>query len=273
MRARTRRLFAAAALIALTATLAAAHDMFLKPSRFFVPENSPLDLALINGTFTQSENAIARARLLDVSVVSPVGRARVDTSEWKAEGDTSFFSVRTGDAGTYVLGVSTKPNIIPLTGSEFNEYLKSDGIPDVLAARTRDGELNWGVKERYHKHVKALVQVGDARTEQFASALGYPAEIIPLDNPYALNPGATLRFRTVVNGEPAPNQYVQFGGRTANGGRIAMRAVRSDSGGIGRIRLTVAGTWYLKFIHMSRLAGDTAADYESTWASLTFAVR
>ena len=261
------------ALAASTAALALAHDMFLKPAQFFVKENAPIDLVLINGTFTKSENSIARNRLADISVLGPAGRARVDTSAWKAETDTSFLGVKAGAAGTYVLGVSTKSNIIPLTGQEFNEYLESHGIPDVLAARKRDNEMDRAVKERYHKHVKAMVQVGDARSDHYATALGYPAEVIPVENPYALKAGATFHFKAVVDGKPVANQYIQYGGRTAAGGRIEMKAVRTNAEGIGEIRLSPAGTWYVKFINMTRLSGDREADYESKWASLTFAVR
>ena len=268
-----RRLALVAGLAAATAALAVAHDMFLKPDRFFLAENASLDLALINGTFTKSENSIARNRLIDISVLGPAGRTRIDTSAWKADGDTSFFSTRMGGAGTYVMGVSTRTNLIKLTGQEFNEYLESDGIPDVLAARKRDGELGRAVTERYQKHVKTMVQVGDTRTDHYATALGYPAEIIPLQNPYSLKAGATFRFRTLVDGQPAGNQYVQYGGRTANGGRIEMRATRSNAEGIGEIRIGGPGTWYVKFINMTRLTGDPEADYNSKWASLTFAVR
>lgn len=260
-------------LLAATAALVAAHDMFLRPARFWLAEHATLDLALLNGNFTRSENSIARNRVLDISLVGPAGRIRTDTTEWQADGDTSFVSMALGAAGTYVAGVSTRANIIPLTGPEFNEYLESDGIPDVLAARRRDGELGRGVRERYHKHVKAIVQVGEARSDHFATPLGYPAEVIPVENPYGLRAGATFRFQAIVKGRPVADQYVQYGGRTASGGRIAMRAVRTNAEGVGEIRLSPAGTWYVKFIHMDRLSGDPQADYESKWASLTFAVR
>jgi len=268
-----RRALLVSGLLTTVAALAAAHDMFLKPDRFFVAENATIDLALINGTFTKSENSIARNRLLDISVLGPAGRTRIDTSAWKADGDTSFFSTKAGGAGTYVLGVSTRPNLIKLTGQEFNEYLESDGMPDVLAARKRDGELGRGVTERYHKHVKAIVQVGETRSGHFATPLGYPAEIIPVDNPYTLKPGSTFRFRTLVGGKAIGNQYVQYGGRTPNGGRIEMKAVRSNAEGVAEIRISGPGTWYVKFIDQTRLSGDPEADYESKWASLTFAVR
>jgi hypothetical protein len=73
-----------------------------------------------------------------------------------------------------------------------------------------------------------------------------------------------------VDGRPAANQYVLFGGRTARGARIAQRNMRSDADGIASVTL---GMWYVKFINTARLDGDPAADYESKWATLTFEVR
>jgi uncharacterized GH25 family protein len=253
--------------------IAAAHDMFVKPARFFVEENAEVLVRLLNGTFSKSENSITRDRLLDVSVVSPDGRARLDTAEWSVAGDTSTFRVRTGAAGTYVVGVSTAPKMIALDAKDFNLYLREDGIPDVLEARRKGGELDRPARERYAKHVKALVQVGQAPSDHHATELGYPAELVPLDNPYGLGPGGTLRVRTVVDGTPASNQYVLYGGRTPDGGRIAQRSVRSDAEGVARVPLRGRGTWYVKFINMVRVEGDTTADYESKWATLTFQVR
>jgi uncharacterized GH25 family protein len=262
-----------AGLLILSAVAAAAHDMFVQPARFFANENADVVVRVLNGTFAKSENSIDRARLADVSVVSPGGRQHVDTAVWRTAGDTSAFTIRTGAAGTYVVGVSTRPNVIALKAKEFNQYLSEDGIPDVLLARRRSGELGRPARERYSKHVKALIQVGSARSEHFATELGYPAEVVPLDNPYALRPGRFLRVRTLVDGKPAANQYVLFGGRTPGGERLAQRSLRSSADGVARIPLSARGTWYVKFINMARLQGDTAADYESKWATLTFQVR
>ena len=265
-----RTLALAAVLLLGAAAIASAHDMFVKPARFFVAENSELLVRLLNGTFSKSENSIARNRLLDVSVVSPDGRARLDTAEWGVAGDTSSFRTRTGAAGTYVVGVSTAPNVIALEARDFNLYLREDGIPDVLEARRTGGELDRPARERYAKHVKALIQVGSTPSDHYATALGYPAEIVPLDNPYAPGRGGALRVRTLVDGQPAANQYVLYGGRTPGGGRIAQRSVRSDADGVASVPVRGAGTWYVKFIHMARLESDTTADYESKWATLTF---
>jgi uncharacterized GH25 family protein len=258
-------------LLLAAVTVAAAHDLFLKPTRYFAPENAEVRVRVLNGTFTRSENSIARNRLADASVVTPVRRIALDTAEWSVAGDTSTFHIHTRGAGTYVIGVSTRPTVFDLTADEFNLYLKEDGIPDVLEARQKAGEMGKGAKERYHKHVKSMVQVGTARSDHYATVLGYPAEIVPMENPYALSSGSTLRVKTLVDGKPAANQYVLYGGVTPDEANVEPKSVRSNAEGVATIPLT-AGTWYIKFINMTRVRGDSA-DYESKWASLTFQVR
>ncbi|MBK6306644.1 MAG: hypothetical protein IPF47_13365 [Gemmatimonadetes bacterium] len=54
---------------------------------------------------------------------------------------------------------------------------------------------------------------------------------------------------------------------------MAQRTTRSNAQGIARIPLDRVGTYYVKFIDMQRLKGDAEANYESKWATLTFAVR
>jgi uncharacterized GH25 family protein len=272
LRLARRVALAAIAMLFVGVAIAEAHDLFLKPERFHLAEKSDVVLPVLNGTFSKSENSIARARVRDISVVGPGGRYRADTTAWSDRGDTSRLRIRTGVAGTYVVGASTRPSTIALSAKDFNQYLADDGIPDVLEARRKAGALKDSARERYHKHIKTLLQVGATRSATYGIALGYPAELIPLQNPYALRPDSTLSLRCLVDGKPARNQFVQVGGRTPTGERIAMHGLRADTAGIVRVRLSSAGTWYVKFIHMSRVSADTV-DYESKWASLTFEIR
>jgi hypothetical protein len=73
--------------------------------------------------------------------------------------------MRTGTPGTYVIGASLAPREISLPAEDFNSYLEHDGIPDILEARTRRGELTRPAHERYQKHVKAVIQVGATRVD------------------------------------------------------------------------------------------------------------
>lgn len=270
---RTSKSLAIAFLLLLATASLAAHDLFLKLDTYFVPPNSRVRVRVLNGTFSKSENSVEKERIGDISLVSPSGVAKLDTSAWSDRGDTSILSLKVGEPGTYVVGASVRPRELKLEAKEFNQYLADDGLPDIVDLRRKNGELEKPARERYSKHVKAILQVGTRHTDGYGTALGYAAEIIPLEHPYSIRTGGWLRVRALVDGSPVTNQLVLSGGRTASGTRIAAAAVRTDSSGVARIRLPVRGRWYVKFIHMQPAKGDTAIDYESKWATLTFQLR
>ena len=253
----------------------AAHDLFLKPEAWFVRANTSVRVAVLNGTFISSEGAVTRDRLRDLTIAGPRGVTHGDTSAWIGSGKTVTWSAPVGDAGTYVLGASLSPRTLALKGADFNTYLGSEGLPDVLAARKAAGELDLPARERYSKHVKAVIQVSRPGGTAYSTPLGYPAELVPLDDPYLLHHAGTLRVRALVDGQPVAGQVVLAGARSPRGTRIAEREVRTDADGIATVRVRGPGTWYVKFIRMVRVA-PTPTDsvtHESKWATLTFAVR
>lgn len=268
-----RSLTLALGFLLVGASAVAAHDLFLKLDLYFVAPDSTVRINVLNGTFSSSEGSVMRERVRAIHLAGPSGLATLDTTAWSDRGDTSGLTVRTGQPGTYMVGASIRPRELRLEASDFNAYLESDGVPDVLADRRRSGELDRPARERYSKHVKAALQVGERRSADFMTPLGYPAELIPLDNPYDLRVGRALRVRALVDGAPVANQFIVAGGRTMTGARITQSTTRTDGTGIARIRLGTPGLWYVKFIHMARAAEDTTIDYESKWATLTFQLR
>ena len=270
----TQRIAIATVLLLVTSG-ALVNDLFLRPDRFFVAPGGTITLRVLNGTFNKSDNAVTRDRVQDISLVTPGGVTHPDTTGWDDYSDpsTAFLDVRVGASGTYVIGASVQPRDLIVESKDFDAYLATNSIPEVLAARRRNKEFYGPVRERYSKHVKAVVQVGDRRTEAYRSDLGYPAELIPLENPYRLRPGSTLRVRALVDGGPVANQLVIAGGQTPSGSQIAPRFMRTDRGGVVRVSLSSRGAWYVRFVHMERARTDTTIDYESKWATLTFGVR
>ncbi len=266
------RLTVAVLLCASLLVTTRAHDLFLKPDSYFLQPNSKALVRLLNGSFRASENPVARDRMVDVSIVNGAGgRANPSAADWRDEGKIALLNLQTGEAGTYVGGVSTKPREFALKAAQFNNYLLHDGVPDILAERKKNNELAKDVHERYSKHIKAIFQVGNARTDSFKTALGYPVEIIPQQNPYALNAGQTLEVLCVKDGQPLAGQFV-LAGRELNGKELAAPGVRTDQHGIAHIALKGKGKWYVKFIHMT-VVNDSQVNYESKWATLTFEVK
>ena len=178
--------------VVLSAVGVSGHDMFLVLPDHDFPEGSPITVALYNGTFDKSENTIDRERMIDVRVIDGKNQGtHPSTSQWREEGTVTYLDFQSGSPGTYVVGVSTAPRMIELTAEEFNEYLEHDGVLDVLEARRRDETADRGANERYAKHVKTILQVGETTTDSFAHRLGYPIEIVPLANPGTVGAGQT----------------------------------------------------------------------------------
>ena len=258
-------------ILAVSATLFA-HDLFLVPDAFFAAPESSVIVRVLNGTFDRSEAAVAAERVRDLSLVTPKGRTAPPKEGWRASGDTAVIRIQVGASGTYVLGLSTRERTIRLDAKDFNEYLATEGSPAILSERKRTGEDTLPARERYAKHVKAILQVGDTRSAGHSTILGYPVELVPLQNPYALRLGEVLRVRALVEGKPEIDQILYYGGRRMSGASVRERSVRTDSAGVASMRIPSSGQWYVKFIHMVKVARDTV-DYESKWATLTFGSR
>ena len=258
------------------------HDMFLKLGDYHLPPNTPVTLELVNGTFAASENTIDRSRMRDVSLVTDGERVALDTTQWTERGHATLLHLTTGAAGTYVAGVSTRTRTIAMDAQAFNGYLEHDGVLDELEWRGDNDALDQPANERYAKHVKTIFQVGDRRTEDYATPLGYPVEFVPTTNPYDLRPGDELTVRLLLDGRPLPDQPVLIGNdgdhdhhhhaANAEHHHHAGRPVRTNDAGELTIPITAAGTWHLRTIHMVRLPDDPALTHESKWATLTFGV-
>ncbi len=251
---------------------ASAHDLFLKLDTYFLRPNSKVTVRVLNGTFKASEALVARERLVDVTVLAPeLRKSGVESVAWRDESQTTLMQFETGAPGTYVAAISTNFRENSLKAEQFNDYLQHEGIPDVLVARRKQGELGKDVRYRYSKHVRTLFQVGDRRTDEYKTALNYPVEIIPQQNPYALKIGQVLPVLCTLDGKPLRNQFVIAGWEDRDGKLHEMNS-RTDRSGIARFKLSSAGKWFVKFIHMEP-SKEAGLNYESKWATLTFEMR
>jgi uncharacterized GH25 family protein len=267
-----RTLLIAALLAMMVAATASAHDLFLKLDTYFLAPNSKATVRLFNGTFQKSDGLVARDRLQFISLRRPQSPGLADEGlTWRDEDKTTVMEIQTRESGTYLVGVSTKPREISLNAAEFNDYLAHDGIPDTLSQRRKNNEFSKEVRERYSKHVRAVFQVGDKVTDDYKHPLGYPVEIIPQQNPYALKAGDSLSVLCTLAGQPLVNQYVLASWDSGDGKTHQLNA-RSDRQGIVRFKLDAPGKWYVKFIHMTPL-NEPNLNYESKWASLTFEIQ
>ncbi len=253
--------------------LFSSHELFLKTDAYFLNSGQSSELYLFNGTFDKSENEITRDRILDARIKGPKYEKRVLDSDYYDKDNVTYLKFAAGGEGTYAAGVSTLPRMIEMTAESFNDYLEHEGLEDIIKKRKEEGSYSSGAKEKYSKHVKMLFQVGDKKTDHFNTVFGYPIEFVPLNNPYELKTGESISFKLLANGKPLANQTVHYS--TSMPGKDAHEnesSIRTDENGVLKMVPTQAGKWYVAAIFMVK-SNEEGLDYESNWATLTFAVK
>lgn len=249
-------------LLSLPAT---AHDFWIEPGEFRPAPGTPVPVVLrIGEDYVGESQPYDPATIVDFSVSGPAGRRPFDG----VPGADPAGVFTPASPGLYLLGFHNTRSFVDLEPERFLAYLEQEGLEHVARLREERGEAERNGREFYSRSAKALVQAGDARGEGHDRALGYPVELIPLANPYALPPGAALPVEFRYRDRPLANVLVvaftaeepgiKFSARTGADGRVS-------------VPLAAAGTWIVKAVHADELpAAETRAEWESFWATLTF---
>jgi uncharacterized GH25 family protein len=164
---------------------------------------------------------------------------------------------------------------IELPGAQFNVYLEEEGLDGPLAERRRSAASTPG-RERYRRCAKTWLAGQDVA--RATGVVGMPLEIVPLEIPGA---GAVLRARILLGGRPLPGALVKAwrapfgagGALTDAAARDSVGSVwhgRTDARGEVSVPLAAGGEWLVSVVQMVPCPDPAEADWESTWASLTF---
>lgn len=259
MRVRNTSVAVATVLMGAAAT-AIAHDFWL------VAVGDELH-GISGSRFPESENAVAPERLAEAVAVH--GRGRTPLTIVGARGNVLVLTADPALAGPLWAAVAITPRRIDLSADDFNEYLRHDGLPQVLREREARGELTRPAVERYQKYAKALILRPGGGT--LVDAVGHRLELVVSGDPATLRAGDTLTLEVRFEGRPAPGLTVHAGFAGQPDGQHAQTHV-SDVAGRVRIPLSLTGSWYVRTIHMRRIA-EPPFEWESFWASVTFPVR
>jgi hypothetical protein len=265
------------------ATVLSAHELYLRPRGFFVAPRATVTVPVVNGTFSASEHAVERSRLIDLSLWGPAGRAAIDRATWTEVDPRSTVRVTVGGPGTYAIGAAIAPRVLALEGPAFDRYLAEEGITPILERRRATGRAGRAARESYAKAAKTLVAVTDAGGHLVGGTLGeasaarrsfgYDAEIVPLADPYAVGVGGVLPIRALLHGRPLARWTVIAGGTVGTSATpIPAQTLATDAEGRADVRITHDGHWFVRFVHMRDGTSREGVDYVSRWATLTFGV-
>lgn len=137
--------------------LLCSHELFLKTDSYYIETHESSELYLFNGTFDNSENIITRDRIGKAKIVGPDYNFIPSKDDFCDKENITFLKFKTGNKGTYVAGISTLPRTIELNAADFQEYLEHEGLVDIIAMREKMGISDSSAREKYSKHVKALL--------------------------------------------------------------------------------------------------------------------
>jgi hypothetical protein len=269
------------ALLALGGLTAAAHEFWVEFPRFVLQPGQTLHFRMLVGEGFKGEPWGNKASKIKRLV--RYGPARADSTDLTpaagfAEADTLRTAVAFAHPGTHVVALQSNNAFIELPGKKFTAYLREEGLEYALKRRQQLGEDSLPGRETYRRCAKTLVQVGPASAVPAAAdstclrPLGLPLELVPEQNPYRLAADKSLTVRVLRHGQPLRGALVQVWQRQPGGAATTHFSTYSNQRGRALLRLSGPGPYLLATVQMSTApaALRARADWQSTWASLTF---
>ncbi|MEO6579623.1 MAG: DUF4198 domain-containing protein [Sphingomicrobium sp.] len=260
----------ALALAVVTAPLAA-HDFWIQPLRFQTATGTPFPATFLLGhaAFRQRWGLGADHILLLADVFG--SKRRDIRGDLKPVGGTADLVTSFETPGLHVLAMQSTYASSDLPSLRFNDFAKAEGLALVLALRNRAGTTNTNGRERYSRRAKALVQVGlqTPANQSFATrAVGLKLEIVPERNPYALGAARMLPVRVMYKGRRLPGATVKLTSLEFDAKPLAVAV--TDRAGHASLRVPPVGDWLVNVIWSEPIKGDSKADFDTTFSSLTF---
>ena len=256
----------------LLPSVVAAHEFWISPDRYQVDNGERLQANFRNG-----EN-------FKGGTLSFFDRNSV-RFEMQAKGETTAIKPRTGDRpalnvdspvsdALVVVVHETTPSL--LTYREWPKFLKFVAHKDFATAEAEHIANGWPqeqFRERYTRHVKSLIAVGNG--EGVDSEMGLKTEFIALTNPYAADFDGTMRVAVHLDGAPRADAQVEVFDRALDGS-VDVTLHRTDAQGIAAIPVQPGHDYLFDAVTLRPApdgnTGDKPILWETYWAALTFSV-
>lgn len=268
---RPRRSICVTALLLAFLSPLEGHDFWLASAPWNTQPGATITLTANVGddTFPVSDSFTESDRVEAVRVVGPGAGAITPISRKQRESLATDINLPSSPA-TYVIVMSVKGRFLSMPADKFAEYLKEEGLNDVLAERTRRGEAGQPSRERYFRQAKVLVHAGDGTMDHVTKPTGLVAELVPESDFTRGHVGDTVSVRLLYRGSPVNAAQIALTSSSAP------KATRStDKEGRAQFKLLGKGPYLLSTVVMVRRENETgpqAVDWESYWCSLTFDV-
>jgi uncharacterized GH25 family protein len=250
------------ALLASTTSLLA-HDMWIDPTSFVPDVGKIVGVRLRVGQDLLGDPLPRDPALIDrFVVIDPAGRRDIIGRD----GADPAGLLRVSSPGLMVLGYQSLPSAVTLPPEKFNQYLKEEGLEEILALRAARRQTQSEGREAFARCARSLLLAGAASASQHDQPLGFTLELLAERNPYLLAAGDELPLRLTYQTRPLAGALVVAINRRNPSAKVS---ARSDADGRVRLRLSDSGVWLVKSVHMVSAPAGSKTDWMSYWASLT----
>ena len=261
---------AVSVLTGLVSLASHAHEFWIEPSDFQPEPGDRVTVDLLIGTDFQglsspyTPDEIAAFAMIDAAGERPItGRF----------GDMPAGQITAAQAGLTLLYHQTGPLFVNYRKPEkFISFAMEKGFAEIAALYHQVEVENFRLVEQYRRFAKSLVMVGPAAGQD--QLLGLEMELVALTNPYQHPAAKTFRVAVYESGVPRPGAQVKVFIRHAPRD-IEQKIIIADEDGQIQMPL-LPGRQYLfdsvKLYRLKKPDTETGAEWESLWASLTFAV-
>lgn len=255
-------------LVALVATIAQAHEFWLQPKkyRYQLGEEMKVDFMVGEG-FTGEFWDLTHHKVEKLEWHRAAGVMDLMKEVKSTKGNNLTRKLDT--EGTHLFFMISNAAYIELDGKAFNEYLKEDGLDDILAERKKLNQLDKPSTEYYSRYAKLLVQAGEKKDDVFKKKIGLRYEIIPDQNPYLLKTGDYLQCNVFYEGKPAPHALVKVWSKINT--TTFLQNIYTENDGSIRFPISTSGEWMVSSVKMIK-SEKPGAEYHSLWASLVFGI-
>lgn len=262
-------------------TAALAHEFWLEAPSFRLQPGQTVSVHTFIGADFKGEHWTTKATKIQRLV--RYGPAPADSTSLTPSSPVETDTFRTAfyfrQPGTHVVLLRSTNSFIELPAEQFTAYLREEGLDYPLKLRQERDEMAKPGRETYRRCAKTLIQVGDAAVAPVASdsacrrVYGLPLELVPEQNPYRLAADKALTVRVLRAGKPAFGAAVHVWQRQPDGLPTTHYTTRANQNGRILLRLSGPGPYLLASVEMgiSPAKLRDRADWQSTWASLTFA--
>lgn len=253
----------------LISILTQAHEFWLQPLKYFYAVGEKATISFkVGENFIGESWDLKRHRIERLELIHRNQSSNLKDSV--KEGEKDNLEVELKESGTHLIVMQSDKAYIELEADKFNEYLKEDGLDNVLDLRTKTKTLNKPSKEFYSRYTKLLLQVGDTKDDTYKKVIGLPIEIVPDRNPYSLKKGDLIRFKILWQGKSFFGAKVRVWNRFDN--RTTIQNIYTEKDGTMQTHISNPGAWMVSVVQMIPSTKE-GADWESYWGSMVFGVK